>query len=356
MAQNKAENRIEWLDALRGLALLIVYFAHVIARYASTEKYSHGVGKIGVWFFMLSAGYLLLMRLPEKLDGRWLLGYYIGKFFRLFPCLVVGAFLVYREDIRHSAKEILQTVFFLKGPQHLWYIPVLAVFYLVAPLVILTDRFVKNRAVLAGICILFGTAFALIYPFTEYPENSIALKWYLPVFLMGILLWYVTHLTENTGKRGEKAISGGGNRKKCWAFWDGLALIAAFTIVALTPAVTCGLFHSGNTRFLPNKYLLIGGLWFLILLGLINGKAGRRILEKCRPLVWLSRISYPMYIVHYPIIAILKKKWEPGGLTMLPAAFMVSLVLSVILHYVLEKPADKLGKKIRSYLMSRKRI
>lgn len=352
MAGAKGKERIEWLDTLRGLAVLIVYLAHVMSRYPRTVGYSHGVGKMGVWLFMVSAGFLLYYRSSapyrggdagdsttcrrvsgDSVDGGsvsrgslagWIASFYIRRFFRLFPCLVFGALLTFREDALHQTKTFILTILFLRGPAHLWYVPVVAGFYLLAPFLLLLRDKIRNDRRLFIIILLAGTLLAVAFPYTRYPENSIDPLWYYPVFLMGCLAALIPV------------------RKKA-AGWDAAALVLFAGLVMLTPSVMCGVFGFKDQRFLPNKYLLIGGIWTGIILCILRGKIWERLLSGLKPLQLLSRISYPFYLVHYPVIYILKKYWELSGKVMLAAAFGISLILSLLLHFLVERPCTRLG-------------
>jgi peptidoglycan/LPS O-acetylase OafA/YrhL len=76
------------------------------------------------------------------------------------------------------------------------------------------------------------------------------------------------------------------------------------------------------------------------------------------PLVWLGEISYSVYMVHFPVLIIIRRFWEWLGFAQWQAighisAFMATvvliLVLAAMLFYVVERPArsrlrDQMGK------------
>lgn len=58
----------------------------------------------------------------------------------------------------------------------------------------------------------------------------------------------------------------------------------------------------------------------------------------------IGELSYPLYIVHYPVLTFLWGKALPQnqlGLT----CFLITLVISVIIHFVIEKPIDRFRQK-----------
>jgi peptidoglycan/LPS O-acetylase OafA/YrhL len=77
-----------------------------------------------------------------------------------------------------------------------------------------------------------------------------------------------------------------------------------------------------------------------------------------RPLVWLGEISYSVYMVHFPILIVIRRFWEQLGFAQWqPAArifaFMATVVLilalAAMLFYVVERPArtrlrDQMGR------------
>jgi peptidoglycan/LPS O-acetylase OafA/YrhL len=77
-----------------------------------------------------------------------------------------------------------------------------------------------------------------------------------------------------------------------------------------------------------------------------------------RPFVWLGEISYSVYMVHFPVLIIIRRVWEGLGFAHWPAtgkisAFIVTialvLALAAMVFHVVERPArtrlrDRMGK------------
>lgn len=305
------KNRLLWLDSLKGIACLIVFFAHIIARYPLTVDYSYGVGKIGVWLFVVSSGYLLLVTAPKELTWKWLGKYYINKLIKIYPGLILGALLLYKAGIIASKTEIVQTLLLMSGPAHLWYVPVILKFYLVAPLFIWVHRKVDSKLILVLGLVAIFLFFALMWPYYKHVTNSIELKWYIPVFVEGIVLYYIPKFEK------VKVI-----------VWDIIIVIAGGVIIALTPLVRMRFLHLGPPDYLYNKYILLGALWAIIVMALVQGGYIRRFLEWCKPLQWYSVVNYSFYIVHYPIIFLLLGRFDMPEIVLFIVAFVVSLAFA----------------------------
>ena len=56
----KNKEREKWLDSIRGLACLTVFFAHFLVSIPSIGVNGSGTGKIGVWMFFLLSGFFVV--------------------------------------------------------------------------------------------------------------------------------------------------------------------------------------------------------------------------------------------------------------------------------------------------------
>jgi peptidoglycan/LPS O-acetylase OafA/YrhL len=104
-------------------------------------------------------------------------------------------------------------------------------------------------------------------------------------------------------------------------------------------------------------FALVALLALTILGTALSSGHARRILGS-RALVWLGEISYSVYMVHFPVLIIIRRLWEWLGFAQWQAvghisAFMATVVLilalAATLFYVVERPArsrlrDQMGK------------
>lgn len=328
------QKKIAWLSSLRGIGCLFVLAAHLGASSTNYGMYFSGCGKIGVWLFMIFSGFWFFYPLCQKkqsLNGQNLMSYYVRKIIRIMIPYLAVLLISMGLGFIPDGKELLRHLLLVDGYGHFWYMPVIMKFFLIAPLFWLLQQIIKDRkwlfAVIAGIGIVLSVAF----PFTTYTENSVQLRWYVPVFLMGMLLAMI------------------------WDFWssrkqnslgaDAFVLVLAVIMISLTPWFRQKLWGIAPSAYLQNKYLLMGGLWCLIILGIVKGRIWIKWLDKSRILQWIGEISFPLYLIHYPILMRLNAT-ETGWAKKVIIVLITSVSLAAILHLGVEKPCIAWSKKL----------
>jgi peptidoglycan/LPS O-acetylase OafA/YrhL len=187
--------RLSCIDAIRGMACLIVIFAHIVASDANYGMYANGCGKIGVWLFMIMSGFLSFLPFatnPDRLDKieiGYVLAYYKKKLVRLYPAYLIALLFAFAIGFITSVKDVVKSIFAIEGIGHFWYMPVILKFYVIFPLYLLLWKAVHKSAKRFSIVIIaVGVISGVAFPFNKYVENSTQLRWYIPVFMMGILL------------------------------------------------------------------------------------------------------------------------------------------------------------------------
>ena len=175
-----------------------------------------------------------------------------------------------------------------------------------------------------------GIGCVLLFPYTEYPENTVQLWWYLPVFGMGFFL----AVLKGHGK----------GRRKTNPVWPDMAVPLAVTAMVLfTPWFRELLWGEPPSSYLQNKYMLMGGLWFIVVFAVPSGSLWKNLLEKSHILQWVGDISFPLYLVHYPImrrVGLLEVSWGAKAVLII----IISVVLAWLLHVLVEKPVGNLYK------------
>lgn len=134
-----ADNRLDVLDGMRGLAALSVVLYHYMARWAepahSTTLYPHGnlsgalpglvdYGRFGVFLFFMISGFVIMMTL-ERCSG--LADFTLRRILRLWPAMVVCATLssavINRSGIGEYYGMDLWTVDFLEYVSSVFFFP-----------------------------------------------------------------------------------------------------------------------------------------------------------------------------------------------------------------------------------------
>lgn len=314
---------------IRGIACLIVLFAHIVASDAVYGKYANGCGKIGVWCFLILSGFLSFLPFSEnpsnenKVGIRYIVNYYGKKIRKLYPAYIVILLIALAVGFIGTWKDVLKHIFLAEGYGHFWYMPVILKFYLIFPLLLIVYNLMKESKIwYAVFIIILGTALCFIFPFTECQENSIQIRWYFPVFLMGIVLSLIYSEWKN-------------KHLDC-IIWDITAVAAVCIILLLTPFAKKVFWGIEPSGWLQNKYLLVGMLWSVFLLSVLFSRHLIKLLDGCRFLKWIGSISYELYLIHYLVLYCIKSHINN---TFVRGIFViiVSTLLAAGLHMILGK-------------------
>ena len=95
-------------------------------------------------------------------------------------------------------------------------------------------------------------------------------------------------------------------------------------------------------------FTLLAAATALLLINLISSEAGRftRLME-VRPLVWVGRISYGLYLWHYPVFKWVKYAGTPWPLK-LALALATTFAVASLSFYLVEKPLLRLKQRFTS--------
>ena len=337
--------RILELDAIRALSclnLLLFHFTWVYQEkygFASDLGFTFPYGKYGVQLFFMLSGLVNAMTLLSKrkpgdfLAARWIRifpSYWLVVLMNvaLFICLPMYQHSVHIDETVAN----LTTMPNLFGYQNMepvtWTLQVEMLFYvfLMSLFVFgLLEKPVRTMMVAVGGCLFLGMA---ITGFKQYYPESI---WngrfriieelffirQLPLFAMGILL--------------NEIRCGRGNR---WALWGGICAAATvFHVIDLrghNPAAT------------------------VLMFGLLTASAFRMVpILRWKPLVYISFISYALYLVHNNLGSSLMKQMENFGVAPLPAIVLATLLMIALAHamtYWMEQPLTRwLRKKYQEH-------
>lgn len=320
------EKKIEIFSSLRGIACLIVVCAHIIASSPYIGKYASGCGKIGVWCFMIMSGFLSIYpyisgaRDYKDYNLKSIGNYYLKKIGTLYPAFLVGLLLGMYTGLIPNLEVAVKHLLCIESVGHFWYMPVIIKFYILFPVFVLFYRFIKGNNMIYGVLIgTIAVIISVVFPFSKCPENSNLLRWYTPVFCMGMILALIYNWTKD--KISNKLI------------FDVLSLAFICGIWLFTPLGREYIFGIAPSGWLQNKYLLMGALWSGIILCVLLSKYFKVVLIRCKMFAWLSVISYEMYLIHYIILQKLNFILIDMTLKTL-LVVVISLALSVVMHYL----------------------
>lgn len=376
----------ETLDSVRGLAATYVMLNHVhwllIVGAVSAAAAVHGpmrllidalaatrYGKVAVLAFFLVSGYAIHYRQANRaaagapLAVNWR-AFAAHRAHRLYPPLGVALCLTALLDyfgahinpsfysgavqpaINFSTTlptitSAIGTLFFVQGiatPMFgtdgpLWSLAYEAFYYLMYPLVLWLNRRIGSIASLATF-VLFGSANALL--------NAHAVQ----ISLLPVLAYWPAWVA---GTFIADARAGRVGVPDSW--WNAGAGVGAALLCALAALLLAVQSNSVDGVF---DYLWCIGL-FGIIGWLAAGRhsavvrgAARRV---CRPLLLLGAMSYSLYVVHFPILALLSAWWlaNHAELPTTPwlalAGILVSLIVAYGVYRIAERPFTSLGRR-----------
>ncbi len=97
----------------------------------------------------------------------------------------------------------------------------------------------------------------------------------------------------------------------------------------------------------PINWLIVIGLFFC---AIMNSKS--LFFLNGRLFLYFGKISYALYLLHYPVLLAVKDLTIPDSLKF-PAALLIVVLLSHISNYVLEGPANRVIRNFGNSLNNR---
>jgi len=314
------------LDGLRAIAVGVVVAFHF-------EKFKAGF--LGVDIFFVLSGYLITRVLIANFANEKLfLNFYKKRYFRLFPILLanvlVSSIVLLYIDHKFYGEYALRTIFYLRnifwsttqGPDlwlHTWSLSAEEQFYLGYPVILFFCwKKIKNKKYVAG---LFFTYFIFCQFLnqTHYEFSGI-----------GIFNWSI--LTRPSGLALGCAL-GVVSQLKISAKPSYLYLL--YLLVALTGFVAV----ESRSTFWADVMAACVILSFEPFLQSGSSDAFRKVLA-ARPLPYLGRLSYSIYMWHPIVIFVVFHLWRQPSLLRGAAAILATLLVSGLSFHLIELPAN----------------
>ncbi len=339
-----ANMQYDFLDGLRGVAVLFVLLSHLGMEGADPIPglSFFGSGKYGVFLFFVLSAFLLslpLLRLPANGLGnrRLWLNYAVRRCLRIFPLftLVLVVSYLFADGgyvIPLSGAELKQHLLLRQGKSIFWTIPVEFKYYIVLPFMVLLlvvplrRNLVASAAMLAVVLLLIE---GWLWPARDAGINSVALGPYLPIFLLGS---FAALLHQRLLERPWTRSAAVRRSAEVGAF---LLLLVAF---ALVPEVSAWVFGKPvpSDRFHQN-FLLFGSLWSAFIVLCFLGTGILRRLLAAPPIRFLGIISFSAYLWHMPVIHLVTTLNMPPVLRGW-AGLALILAVSSLSYLMIERP------------------
>jgi peptidoglycan/LPS O-acetylase OafA/YrhL len=325
------------VDGIRAIAVLMVMFCHA-------KLMGFAGGFVGVDIFFVISGYVVTLAIVRQQAGG---GFSLSEFYarrlrRLLPSLYTVALATLAFCLVFSFPEnnlkllrnltaltlfgsnyylAKQTGYFdlesAKQPLlHTWSLSVEEQFYLILPLcLVFLGRF-KPRTRAIALCVAF--VLALAYSIVQTNKVGASGYYFLPARLFEFLLGALIAL--------------GIARARALPAW-----LADLLLVLGIAAVWACCVYFGPQTIMPGKSALLPcAAAALLIVGGRHAGALRPLLSNA-PLRYLGRISYPLYLWHWPCIFAFNR-FGLGDTHWMILALVLSLVLAVLTHHWIEVP------------------
>jgi peptidoglycan/LPS O-acetylase OafA/YrhL len=343
------------LDGIRGLAVTAVVFSHI-------HEFPLGAGGgLGVTVFFVLSGFLITVLLVEERDRSGsidLRAFYARRGLRLLPALyfmlvaffgavVLASFgLVPGQEQKplHEVGWILAfpaaalyvlnwvTALGLTPPgglEHTWSLASEEQFYLLwPPVLILLLRSGQNRLLLASAAFALGILLELESNLLPLRGEDVKNAYRFDAHAMHLLTGCALGLVATSRLSLDRVPA---NLLRLAGWLGGIVLVA----IVLVP-LPAGAVFAYRSSFVG---LATAGL-IAYLIASTTGVWHSWLSQK--QLVWLGRISYSVYLWHYPVVFTLRLTSPPGW----AIEIALTLIAATFSYYVIERPALRLKNRL----------
>jgi peptidoglycan/LPS O-acetylase OafA/YrhL len=369
------KQRIAYLDSMRGLAAFSVLIYHFLF---SLDTFHYWDGRIlqhilscvfngsdAVSFFFVLSGLVLSHRYFNRNQNEPLRIHYprfvIQRVFRIYPVFVMMLLMSFLYAHREELSFSFFAEAFNKNNYNFIYEAILIRNYqnLYTPGWTLSVEIIISLLVPVFIVIL-----------SKLPTTF---KWLLPISILmsAFISSFIFHFMLGVwlGKNYENIRQYNFKKSRWYALRYPIYLLVflMFSIRHIDRIQSFHLFY-----YYPNHYLgldffhITGFASYFILWKAINDESWQKILH-IKPLIYLGKISYSLYLTHWFVIFYLfiprpeiVAEWLGMPQHAYYAGFIfcisVTLMLSVLFYYVIEQPFNSLGKRISIKLTSEQLI
>jgi peptidoglycan/LPS O-acetylase OafA/YrhL len=368
----QTHRHIEELQSLRGVAALVVAVSHMSSVYMLPAGLRISIDAVLnahaalIIFFVLS-GYVLTGSLLRRgLSRPAVLGFYVGRLFRLFPALWVASAISALFLWAFPAQVIRPqaTIWFLLylGGLPAWRGVLLAALAIDKSLIMpVWTIFIE----------LFGSALMPLMVMLAVLRGR-WFRWFVLLLAAGsYLLMHAPHRLDSLpylfdfalgvwlGSRQFKFLN---HRLTLKLFCSaGVLIFFRFLWVA---------FRHGRPMPLYDGYgdpvpMLVEGIAAFFLVGALAAEQGRVRLLRGRAAVWLGDVSYSLYLIHFPVVILVAKllsrvftaqtPMTTAAGALIVIALPISLGLATLLHRCVELPGIEWGKRVTRPFVAERR-
>ncbi|AHM64150.1 hypothetical protein PPSQR21_004860 [Paenibacillus polymyxa SQR-21] len=341
------------LDGLRAISVLAVIAYHLHLRWAEG-------GLLGVEIFFVLSGYLITDQILYEWrtrNGFSIVRFWIRRMRRLLPAMLfmltaVALWLLITDFSRLQALEghFVSSLFYVNnwylifhhvsyfesfGPAspigHLWSLSIEEQFYVIWPLVLLIGLCLAPRRgrlmlYILGCAFVSAIAMAVIYePGTDPSRVYYGTDTRASAILIGAALavvWPSWRLSNNVSSSSRTMLDMTGV----------LGIVMLFILIAQTNEYDDSLYRGG--------FLYLSLITAVVIAVLVHPANRLERLLGCRPLSWIGKRSYSLYIWHYPIIILSSPVVNTDDASYMRMALQVtaSFIMAGLSYRYIEEP------------------
>ena len=345
--QSSSTTRLNYLDALRGIASLMVVVYHFIGwRWENNPEFHWGAmlfnGSDAVSFFFVLSGLVLAypyFQLQRQWDFR---SYYIRRVARIFPGFVVAVLLNYLYVHRHElpqqffnlflfeAKPLWRELLLVKGVHQIfipgWTLGVEMTMSLLLPLLIIAVQ--KQQQWL------------MVFPILSLIVAPAHLSMFSFHFSLGLYLAYHYQTLQ------EQPWSS--SRWYKHRYWLISLFIILFSIRHIDRLFKLPDALQNTLNFFNIDFFHLTGLAAFAFLYFIIRSPNAQRMFSIKPLVALGHISYSLYLCHWVVVVYIMNHWDAWRVhfasfqlqyfTLLALYLVLTAILSLLVYRCVEKP------------------
>ncbi len=353
-ANTRSKTRFKSIDAMRGIAALLVLILHVSQVFLQSKKIAAtgqgmldftqtiDLGRIGITIFFIISGFVICKSFNTK--ERELKSFVIKRFFRLYPLfwfsLIVGAFVLWPIGAKHLNANILASnatmiPAFFGQPFVIglfWTLETELLFYILMSVLYFFGALRKSSIILGLTLICYVALVVFMFVPTTQPSlpHWMATPYHLSLMLLGVSMRYAFDEREDGARLSRRRIAG----------------MHLLLLMAIPFYIIASYLLRGTEANLPDAIAYLIGISIFVI--------GLKALRSAPSfLVYLGTISYSIYLLH-PIVFTLVRKavLQVPALYGLHISFYLllctvgTIALSALTYKFIEAPANKIGKRI----------
>ncbi|MDW5322891.1 acyltransferase [Plantactinospora sp. KLBMP9567] len=387
------KTRLGWLDALRGIAALVVVFDHssyaFMAELRPELMAQFNTSRYGIMVFFLVSGYIIPASLERKGCIRT---FWIGRVFRIYPLwvAVVAALLVASllgvANIRDFGQQSMATVALahltmlqeLLGTPNLllvlWTLSYEMAFYLLVVALFTVRLNQRSTAVAVTLAVLAAVSVAAG---VTLPASALSDVFGTgPLIAVALIAMVIAVFCASAGPPAFRLFGGllGGVLALVLVpfngtvpVWEGLVILAVmflgtavyraesgqstWRVAAWTAAVVLTCAVGSAYAFGNGGHFTRRGWITAFLLAVLTFGVGLALRRRLIPgwLIGLGTISYSVYLVHPVLLAVTDGtigRWQQNNLVLEVAFYAVLIPLCVLTYRYIEAPSQTWGRKL----------